>query len=180
MIGSFPPLPPRVWKGFAIMAALCTGLALLAVFQPHITAVAISVALAFSLFIAGIRALLAAATTTRAGQRLTALLIGIAAMASSALLVLNPIDGAISLVVVIGAYLAATGILELVRAIRSRLYRRLHLMLGLIDLTIGLLILFLIPRDAIQVLAVLASLSFLTRAVAFSFIAVVLRRVRRF
>lgn len=159
-----------------VAAAAFGAIGLLAIFHPLVTAFATGLVVALCFLVAGFGSLISTMSGDNAGHRFIGLAFGLLAIATGVLLAIYPLDGAVNLVWLVGAFFAANGLIEIISGLRSAANRGWHLLLGTIDLVLGILVLFLIPQDAIEMLAILVGVSFIVRAVALLGIGLLLRK----
>ncbi len=170
--------PGKLGKWLLLPAVLFLAIGLVAIFHPLVTAVTTGLVLALCFMLAGVSALLANPGTGPTGHRVVAILFGGLAIGVGALLIFFPVAGAVDLVWFVGAIFAAVGLTELVNAMRFKKHRALQIAIGLLDLAVGVLTLFMPPDNAMAFLAVLVGVSFILRSAALLAFALVLRRMR--
>lgn len=168
--------PGKMSKWLFLAAILFLIIGVVAIFHPLVTAIATGLVLALCFMVAGISALLANPGSGHTGHRVVAILFGILAIGVGALLVFFPVAGAVNLVWFVGAIFAAVGLTELTNAVRFKRHRGFQIAIGLLDLAVGILTLFLPPDNAMAFLAVLVGVSFILRSAALTALALVLRR----
>ena len=166
-----------IWLVVAAIAFAAMGL--LAIANPLITGEAAGYIVALCFLVAGFGSLISIMSADNGGHRIVGLAFGLMAIATGVLLAVYPLDGAVSLVWLIGAFFAASGLIEIASGLRPGAHRGWHLLLGAIDLLLGVFVLFLIPERALEMLAVLIGLSFITRALALLGMGLLLRRAGR-
>ena len=167
--------PGKLSKWLLLPAILFLVIGLVAIFHPLVTAVATGLVLALCFMLAGVSALLANPGTGHTGHRVVGILFGVLAIGVGALFVFFPVAGAVNLVWFVGAIFAAVGLTELVNAMRFKKHRALQIAIGLLDLAVGVLTLFMPPDNAMAFLAVLVGVSFILRSAALLAFALVLR-----
>ena len=138
---------------------------ILAIVYPELTLLALALIAGINLMILGVMSLVDAFsgdgdTTTR----VLASLLGLLGIMAGLVVIRRPGESLLAILLVLGVWLVITGIVDLVRAIVSPLYRGLRLMTALVDLVIGGLILAL-PDESLGTLAVLIGIAFIVRGV---------------
>lgn len=179
MITTTAAAPGKLSKWLLLPAALFLIIGLVAILHPLVTAVATGLVLALCFMLAGVSALLANPGARHVGHRVVAMLFGVSAIGVGALFVFFPVVGAVNLVWFIGAILAAVGMTELINAVRFKKHRAFQIAIGLLDLAVGILTLFIPPDNAMAFLAVLVGVSFILRSAALLAFALGLRRARK-
>ena len=149
----------------------------IALFNPFATGIATGVFVSVTLFIYGVLALTAGFSSLSRRARWIEILLGVLSILASLLTFLNPFAGALSLVVLIGAWLFIMGISEVVGALGAVNDRLWRLMLGVLDVGLGGLLLFADPARGLLFLALTVGISFVARGAFLVILAGALRRV---
>lgn len=152
------------WSGWDYVpgiAFLVVGI--LALVEPPIASLATGIYLGFMLCVAGGFAL--AAGIARMGHRggWLAVLLGLLSLAAGVLVLYNPVVGAISLVWVVGAWLIVGGIFELGMAFSMPVGKGWLILIGLVNLALGVLVVMMQPGDAFIFLGYFVGISFIFR-----------------
>src|SRR3546814_8432388 len=113
----------------------------------------------------GIFAIIAGVSSLSRRARWIELLLGVLGIVAGAVTIFNPFAGALSLVLLIGAWLLVSGIFEIVSALRIAHDRAWRLVLGVLDVVLGGLLLFSGPGTGLVFLAFCVGISFLFRGV---------------
>lgn len=159
-----------------VFAVLLILLGIFAIAHPAITAIATGLIIAVTLLLAGVASLLAIASDRDASGRLAHAVFGVLAIGLGGYLVAIPTAGAVELVWLIGALFAVSGLFDILAAFRLNSNRMYLLLLGAANLIIGIYALFLIPGDAIEVLAILIGISLILRGIVIAWAALWMRR----
>ena len=162
------------WLVLAGIAFLIVGI--LAIFHPMVTALATGIVLAAAFLVAGFSSVTAALSGSGVHGRGMLLLFGVFAIVTGALLAFFPLEGSVSLVWLVGAFYAANGVMELLNGFRAKNHRGLKIVLGIVDIVIGLYVLFLLPAGALEVLALLVGIGLIFRAITMFMLASMLRK----
>lgn len=138
---------------------------ILAIVYPELTLLALALIAGINLMILGVMSLVDAFsgegdTTTR----VLASLLGLLGIMAGLVVIRRPGESLLAILLVLGIWLVLTGIVDLVRAIVSPLYRGMRLLTALVDLVLGGLILAL-PDESLGTLAVLIGIAFVVRGV---------------
>lgn len=168
---------PRRLSAWLILGGLVfAAIGVLAILHPLATDLTTSFVLALCFLVAGLGSFVSTFSGDDPHHRLISLSFGVMAIGMGIFLAAFPLDGAVSLAWLIGAFLAATGAVELVAALRGEANRGVNLLLGVVDVGLGVLILGQLPQGALDMLAILVGVSFLARAAALFVLAAVLSR----
>jgi uncharacterized membrane protein HdeD (DUF308 family) len=152
---------------------------LLALSNPLATGVATGFLIGTLLIVYGAFATFASLSYLSGRARWIELILGIMGLLAGAVTIFSPFAGALSLVMLIGAWLLISGILEAISAFRSEHDWGWRLLLGILDLVLGGLILFSGPATGLIFLAFCVGISFLIRGVFLFILALGLRRLAR-
>lgn len=104
---------------------------------------------------------------------------GVLAALAGVLILFDPFAGALSVVFLIGVWLVLAGIFQLWIAFRNASGRGWNLLLGVLDLVLGLAVLFADPVSALGFLAAAVGISLLFRGSLLLAVALGLRRLGR-
>ncbi len=152
-------------------------LGIIAITHPAFTAIATGLVIAYTLVLAGLASLAAIAGDKSTGGKVAHAAFGLLALAAGAFLLFLPMDGAVGLVWLVSALLAASGFADLLSARRAVGQRAFRTLLGLINIAIGVYALFLVPADAVEILALLIGISLVLRGLLLAMLALVVRKL---
>ena len=135
----------------------------LALVEPLATGFATGLLLAWLLLASGVLAVVAGFSGRSWRNRWLDIVSGLAWLLLGGLILWNPIAGALSLVLLLGLWLVASGVIELAAAFRGARHRGWLILLGGIDIVVGAVLLFAGPAAALTFLAAAIGISFLFR-----------------
>ncbi|WP_454884168.1 HdeD family acid-resistance protein [Sphingomonas oryzagri] len=147
---------------------LLTATGMLALFLPIAAGFATGLFLGFVMTAGGILGIIAGVTTKGWHSRWLDIVVGTLSLLLGLAMIWNPFLGAFSLVWAIGLWLIVCGGLELTAGFDHAPHRGWLLFLGVIDILLGIYLLFVGPADALVILAVVVGLSFVFRGVFLS------------
>lgn len=173
------PAIRKVSIGLALAGLLFALVGVLAILHPAVTGLATAFVLSLSFLLAGMGSIFAAFASKVGSDRIVNALFGVMAIAAGILLGIFPLDGAVSFAWLIGAFFAASGMLEIAGVITNSANRGSRALLGVADLAVGLLILVQLPQGALDMLAILVGASFLLRGAVLALLAFALRNPPR-
>lgn len=150
---------------------------LLALLNPLATGAATGLLIGAMLIVYGIVAILAGLSSLSRRARWIELLLGVLGILAGAITIFNPFAGALSLVLLIGAWLLVSGVFEIVSALTIAHDRAWRLLLGVLDVVLGGLLLFSGPATGLAFLAFCVGISFLIRGAFLVLLALGLRRM---
>lgn len=168
--------PNTRWRwmfGYGLIVIIIGFIALL---NPLVTGFVTGLFLAAMLIAYGVVALVSAVPSFRERGRWMELVLGLLALVVGILIFFAPYLGALSLVWATGFWLFISGVLQLGGAVRFKVDRVWRVALGLVDLVLGLLLLFAGPATGLAFLALMVGLSFLFRGIFLIVLALTLRR----
>lgn len=169
------PMAPETARRFSIWTAiygvLLIILGALAIVLPGIATLATSLFIGWLLLFAGIVGLIAVLTSgTSAPGFWWNLVTAVLYLLAGAVLLWNPVAGAVTLTIILAAYLLASGVLKLIAAFeyRNAIPRAWGWMLlsGIVDIILGALIVTGLPGTAVWVLGLLVGIDLLVSGVA--------------
>lgn len=175
-----PPLARDMagsWGWVLAYGVLLVILAVLLLGNPYLTGLATGWLLGILLVVYGILAIVAGLRWMAGGARWIEVLLGILAVAVGLYALWNPLIGALSLLWAIGIWLLVAGGFQIAHAFRTRENRLWWLVLGVLDVILGLVLAFSGPIAGLAMLAFLVSLSFAMRGVFMITAALALRRL---
>ena len=138
---------------------------ILALVVPPITSLAASFYLGVMLCIAGGFVLAGGFANIKHRGGWLGILTGLLSLAAGFLVLYNPVAGAVSLVWVLGAWFIAGGIFELALAFSMPLGKGWLILVGIVDLVLGVYVLMMNPAQAFEFLGFLVGISLLFRGV---------------
>ncbi|WOF45010.1 DUF308 domain-containing protein [Sphingopyxis indica] len=168
-----------VWVWVLAYGALLILVGGIALAKPLATGVTSGLFLGFILLVSGIAGLAAGASGLGWRSHWLDILLGILSILAALFVFWNPLAGALALVWIIGGFIILSGALEFAGGLQSRHHRVWLLLLGLIDLLLGTLLLFVGPIDALVFLAAFVGLSFILRGLFLALLALKLRSLAR-
>ena len=171
----------RNWGWLLALAILLTLLGLIAIAAPVYATFAVQVLLGWILIIGGIAQGIHAFTVRGWGGFLFELLSALLYLAVGVLLLVNPVEGALALTIVLAAFLAVEGIFKIVMAWRVRRHPRWGWLLasGIVSLILGALIWAQWPSSALWVIGLLVGVHLLFTGWALTMLALAARAWRR-
>lgn len=170
---------PTGWGWILAYGLIVFAIGLLALLNPLATGFATGILLAAMLIVYGVAAIAAGLSSLSRRARWIELLLGVLGIVAGAIMLFNPFAGALSLVLLIGAWLLVSGVFEIASAIRVAHDRFWRLLLGIMDILLGGLLLFGGPGTGLAFLAIAVGVSFLFRGVFLIVLALALRRSGR-
>lgn len=154
------------WGWVLAAGVLFIVVGVLAVLQPLITGVAVGIFLGASFMVAGGFAIAGGVANIRQQGAWLYIILGMLAMIAGGYMALLPLNAAVSLVWAIGLWMIVAGVFELYTAAQVRLHRGWMIFLGLADIAIGAVLMWIDPGSAIGVLAWMVGFSFVMRGIA--------------
>lgn len=175
-----PRVLGRNWGWILAYGVLLIVLGFFAMFHPLATGMAMGLILGISFLFAGVGALFAAFRDAGWQGKLVDVLFGVLALFAAFICVANPFSGAVSIVWVIGIIFLVTGGYELIAGFRADHDKVWLIVLGLVDLVLGLWATFFMPADAALVaLAALVGIVFVFRGGLLTALALQLRGISK-
>lgn len=165
------------WGWILAYGILVILLGLLALLNPLVTSLAAGLFLGAVLLVYGVSAIASGVSSLSRRARWIEILLGVLSVLTAILTVFNPFATALSLVLLIGAWLFIMGLFEIVGALRSPHDRAWRLLLGILDTLLGALLLFSGPPTGVAFLAFAVALSLLFRGTFLVVLALGLRRI---
>lgn len=153
------------WGWILAYGVLLAVIGALALLQPIATGLATGLLLAFVLISGGVLGILAGFTAKGWRSHWLDVAVGLLSLLLGLAVLWNPFLGAFSLVWAIGLWLLVCGGLEVSAGFRPALHRGWLILLGVIDILLGIYLVLAGPADALVILAVLVGLSFLVRGI---------------
>jgi uncharacterized membrane protein HdeD (DUF308 family) len=157
------PQIARNWWMFALLGVICVATGIAAIVWPDITLLALGIIFGIYLLIAAIIEIIDAIFGPPGGRAISAIL-GIVALIAGVICIRRPGESLLAIVIVVGVYLIAEGVIRVVRAFDVRDGRGWAIGLGLLDAVVGIVILSW-PKIGLVTLAILFALTMLLRGV---------------
>ncbi|MEE4453172.1 DUF308 domain-containing protein [Novosphingobium resinovorum] len=168
--------PGSTWgwvMGYGVLLILA---ALIVLLNPLVAGVATGLILGVILIVAGVAAIAAGWTSLSSRARWTEILLGALALLAGIFAVADPVAGALSLVIAIGLWLVISGGFQIAFALKARHDKGWRLLLGVLDVVLGLVLLFASPATGLAFLAIVVAISLTVRAVFLIQLALLLKR----
>ncbi len=157
------PQIARNWWMFALLGVVCVATGIAAIVWPDITLLALGIIFGIYLLIAAIIEIIDAIFGPPGGRAISAIL-GIVALIAGVICIRRPGESLLAIVIVVGVYLIAEGVIRVVRAIDVREGRGWAILLGLLDAIVGIVILAW-PGIGLVTLAILFAVTMLVRGI---------------
>jgi hypothetical protein len=165
------------WWLFVVLGVICVATGIAAIVWPHITLLALGLLFGIFLMVAAAMEIVDAIVGEPGGRAMSAIL-GVIALVAGLICIRRPGESLLALVIAVGIYLVAAGVIRIVRAFGAEGGRGWALALAGLDLIMGIIILSW-PKLGLVTLAVLFALSMLFRG-AFAIVAgIKLRSLRK-
>ncbi|GLK42617.1 MULTISPECIES: DUF308 domain-containing protein [Novosphingobium] len=168
--------PGSTWgwvMGYGVLLILA---ALIVLLNPLVAGVATGLILGVILIVAGVAAIAAGWTSLSSRARWTEILLGVLALLAGIFAVADPVAGALSLVIAIGLWLVVSGVFQIAFALKARHDKGWRLLLGVLDVVLGLVLLFSSAATGLAFLAIIVAISLTVRAVFLIQLALLLKR----
>lgn len=157
--------PGNSWGWVLGYGILLLVVALVVLVNPLVAGVATGLLLGVVLLVYGVAAIAAGWTSLSTRARWVEILLGVLAVIAGLFAIINPVAGALSLVWAMGAWLLVSGGFQIAFALKARHDRGWRLLLGGLDVVLGLVLLFAMPATALAFLALIVAISLTVRAV---------------
>jgi len=164
------------WGWILAYGVMLAVIGVLALVEPLATGFATGIFLAFVLVVGGILGIVAGFSARGWRSSWLDFAVGLISLVLGLLILWDPFAGALSLVWAIGLWLVLCAIMEFAAAARTALHRGWLIVLGIIDLVMGLALMFAGPAAALVFLAMVVGISFLLRGLFLAIFALRLRR----
>src|SRR3954453_13473934 len=151
------PAVARNWWLFVVLGVICVATGIAAIVWPHITLLTLGILAGIYLMIAAVMEIIDAVTGEPGGRAMSAIL-GVIALIAGLICIRRPGESLLAIVIVVGVYLVAEGVIRIVRAFGSEGLRWLGVALGALDVVIGGIILAW-PKLGLVTLAVFFALT---------------------
>jgi uncharacterized membrane protein HdeD (DUF308 family) len=175
MVSEVPEVAKNWWL-FAVLGVVCIATGVAALVWPKGALLALGVIFGVFLMIAALLEIIDAITGDPGGRALSAIL-GVIALIAGLICVRRPGESLLAIVIAVGIYLIAAGVIRIVLALGSEGRRGAGVALGVVDAVIGIVILAW-PKLGLGTLAVLFALSMLFRGAFVLVVAFQLRKAR--
>ncbi|MBB3346410.1 HdeD family acid-resistance protein [Sphingomonas sp. BK069] len=132
-----------------------------AIIWPYVATYAATVVIGTLFFISGVFSIAAGVFGQGSESRIYALLFGVLSVVVGAIMVFEPMTGAVSLTLMVAVWLGVRGVLEIVAGTRMRRRGVMMIVLGVINLLLALFILMTVPWSALTLPGYVLGISFL-------------------
>jgi uncharacterized membrane protein HdeD (DUF308 family) len=177
LVQSLAQASGKAWGWVLAYGILLLLIALVVIANPLVAGVATGLLIGVVLVIYGVAAIAAGWTSLSQRARWVEVLLGLLALVAGIFAILNPVAGALSLVWAIGAWLTVSGGFQIAFALKARHDRGWRLFLGVLDVVLGLILLFSNPATGLAFLAVIIMISLVVRGVFLILLANTLRKL---
>ncbi|WP_232494021.1 HdeD family acid-resistance protein [Novosphingobium kaempferiae] len=168
--------PGSTWGWVMGYGVLLLVAALIVLLNPLVAGVATGLLLGIMLVVYGVAAIAAGWTSLSSRARWVEILLGTLALLAGIFAIADPVAGALSLVMAIGLWLLVSGGFQIAFALRARHDKGWRLLLGVLDVVLGLVLLFSGPLTGLAFLAIIVAISLTVRAVFLIILAQALRK----
>ena len=179
LVQSLAQASGKAWGWVLAYGILLLLIALVVIANPLVAGVATGLLIGVVLVIYGIAAIAAGWTSLSQRARWVEVLLGLLALVAGIFAIFNPVAGALSLVWAIGAWLTVSGGFQIAFALKARHDRGWRLFLGVLDVVLGLILLFSNPATGLAFLAVIIMISLVVRGIFLILLANTLRKLSR-
>lgn len=162
------PAIAKNWWLFVVLGVICAATGIAAMVWPHLTLLTLGILAGIYLMLVAVLEIIDAIVGEPGGRAMSAIL-GVIALIAGVICVRRPGESLLALVIVIGVYLVAAGVIRIVRAFGSEGSRWWGVAVGAIDLVGGIAILAW-PKLGLVTLAVFFAVTMLFRGI-FSIVA---------
>ena len=160
MVSEVPEIA-RNWWLFAVLGVICVATGIAALVWPDVTLLALGIIFGIFLMVAALMEIIDAVIGEPGGRAMSAIL-GVIALIAGLICIRRPGESLLAVVIVVGIYLVAAGVIRVIRALASDGARWVGVVIGLVDAVVGIVILAW-PKLGLGTLAVLFALSMLVR-----------------
>lgn len=165
------------WGWLMAYGVISIIIGVLALIQPLATGLAVGLLLSFLLIISGVTALIAGISGNGWRNRWLDIGLGLVSLVLGIVILFNPFAGAVSLVWLIGCWLLAIGVLEIIAAFRTSSHRGWLIFLGIVDIILGAIVALSGPVFALAFLAVAVGVSLILRGAGLCYVALQVRKL---
>ena len=170
------PAVARNWWLFVVLGVICVATGIAAMVWPHITLLTLGILAGIYLMIAAVMEIIDAISGDAGGRAMSAIL-GVLALIAGLICIRRPGESLLAVVIVVGVYLVAAGVLRIVRAFGSEGNRWWGFAAGAVDAIAGIVVLSW-PELGLVTLAVFFAITMLFRGVFSIVIGLKLRGLR--
>jgi uncharacterized membrane protein HdeD (DUF308 family) len=170
------PQVARMWWVFAVLGLICIVTGIIAIVWPGITLLALGLIFGIYLMVAAVIEIVEAITGPPGGRAISAIL-GVIALIAGLICIRRPGASLLAIVIAIGIYLIASGVIRIVLAFDERERRGWAIALGGLDTLAGIVILSW-PGIGLATLAVFFAITMFVRGVFAMLIGFRLRGMR--
>jgi uncharacterized membrane protein HdeD (DUF308 family) len=175
MVSEVPQIAKNWWL-FVVLGLICVATGIVTLVWPGETLLVLGVIFGIFLMIAALLEIIDAVTGDPGGRALSAI-IGVVALIAGLICIRRPGESLLALVIAVGIYLIASGVIRIVRAFGSDGRRGAGIALGVVDGVIGIVILAW-PKIGLGTIAILFALSMLLRGAFVLVVGFQLRKAR--
>lgn len=152
------------WSGWDYLPGIAfTVIGILALVEAPLASLATGIYLGAMLSVAGAFGLVGGLVHLRQRGALLAAVLGLLSLVVGAVVLYNPVAGAVSLTWLIGAWFVVGGVFELAMGFSMTIGRGWLILVGIVDLVLGALVLTMNPSDAFVFLGYLVGIGLLVR-----------------
>src|SRR3954466_11323579 len=151
------------WWLFVVLGVVCVATGILAIVWPDKTLLMLGILAGIYLIMAAIMEIIDAIVGEPGGRAISAIL-GVIALIAGIICIRRPGESLLAIVIVVGVYLIAEGVIRVVRAFDVSEGRGWAIVLGLLDAIVGIVILAW-PGIGLVTLAILFAVTMLLRGV---------------
>jgi uncharacterized membrane protein HdeD (DUF308 family) len=166
----------RNWWLFVVLGVICLVVGVMAMVWPDITLLALGIFFGIFLMVVAILEIIDAITGEPGGRALSAIL-GVIALIAGLVCFRRPGESLLAIVIAVGIYLVAAGVIRLVRAFGIAEGRGWALAVAGLDIVVGAVILAW-PKLGLATLAVFFAISMLVRGIFSIVVGLKLRTLR--
>src|SRR4051794_6256797 len=147
------PAIAKNWWLFLVLGVICVATGIAAIVWPDITLLALGLLAGIFLLVVAMMEIIDAITGDPGGRAISAIL-GVIALIAGLICIRRPDQSLLALVIAIGIYLVAAGVIRIVRAFGADAARGWGIWLGAVDMIMGIIILAW-PKLGLATLAIL-------------------------
>ncbi len=155
------PAIGRNWWLFVVLGVICLATGIIAIVWPDITLLTLGIFFGIYLLMAAILEIIEAIAGDPGGRAMSAIL-GVIALIAGLICIRRPGESLLAVVIVVGIYLVAEGVIRIVRAFSSEGARGWGIAVGGLDVVVGGIILAW-PKIGLVTLAVFFAVTMLVR-----------------
>ena len=167
------------WGWILAYGLIVIAIGVLALLNPVATGLAAGFLLAIMLTVYGISAIVSGFSAFSQRGRWVEILLGLLALAAGIALMFIPLAGAASIVWMLGFWLFAAGVVEIISAVQGTHDKGWRLFLGVLDVILGAILFLANPETSLLYLAFIIAASFLFRGAFLISLALATRQATR-